>query len=319
MKLKTLYEEAVKIGIQNDLRGEKEINRILEEEKKEFEKLKEDEKLIFDKDRLFNPYTDSRVLYGDLEKDIKKVIVGIDMEVQEVLLTYILNRDNNANIDLIISHHPEGYAYPKLYEMLKIQIDLIIQAGLASSVAENIFSKRISEVEHRLHSVNSERAIDAAKLLNIPFMCIHTIADNCVTKFLNMLFENKKPYRLKELIEILKEIPEYKNSIKKNISPKIFVGSDNNLCGKIFVDMTGGTNGSKDIYEKLADKGISTIVGMHIPEDHIEAVKKANLNVVIAGHIASDNLGLNLLFDEIEKKEKLDFVCVSGFERIKHY
>jgi hypothetical protein len=56
---------------------------------------------------------------------------------------------------------------------------------------------------------------------------------------------------------------------------------------------------------------------MHLTEEHLANAKKASLNAVIAGHIASDVLGLNLLLDQVEKKEKLDFVCVSGFERIR--
>jgi putative NIF3 family GTP cyclohydrolase 1 type 2 len=56
---------------------------------------------------------------------------------------------------------------------------------------------------------------------------------------------------------------------------------------------------------------------MHVTEDHLANAKKANLNVVIAGHIASDSLGLNLLLDEVEKEERLEFVCLSGFERVR--
>ena len=81
--------------------------------------------------------------------------------------------------------------------------------------------------------------------------------------------------------------------------------------------MTGGTEGSKEIFEKYATSGISTLLVMHISEEHLENAKKAKLNVVIAGHISSDVVGLNLLFDELEKEEKLEFVSVSGFERIR--
>jgi hypothetical protein len=56
---------------------------------------------------------------------------------------------------------------------------------------------------------------------------------------------------------------------------------------------------------------------MHFSEAHLENAKKANLNVVIAGHVSSDVLGLNLLFDEIEKEETLQFVGISGFQRIR--
>ena len=81
--------------------------------------------------------------------------------------------------------------------------------------------------------------------------------------------------------------------------------------------MTGGTEGAKEIAEKFSAAGISTLVGMHFSEEYLDNAKKANLNIVIAGHISSDTLGLNLLFDEIEKEEKLEFVNIAGFERIR--
>ena len=317
MKLEQLYRKAVKIGIENDLRGKEEIKKILKEEKEKFDSLKKDELEYYDKDRLLNPFSDSRVLNGELNTEVKKVIVGIDMETGEMLLTYLLNKDLGQKIDLIIAHHPEGYALAQLYDVMKLQADLMASYGINISVAEQLMEKRISEIERRLMPVNHTRAVDAAKVLGIPMMCIHTPADNCVTNYLKKTFEKQKPYKLKDLLKILKNIPEYKKSAKLQVPPKIVSGSENSKCGKIYVDMTGGTEGSKEIFEKYANSGVSTLVGMHLSEEHLENAKKAKLNVVIAGHISSDVLGLNLLFDEIEKEEKLEFVGISGFERMR--
>jgi putative NIF3 family GTP cyclohydrolase 1 type 2 len=317
MKLENLYRKAIKIGIQNDLRGKDEIKKILDEEKENFKKLKDDESEYYDKDRLFNPFSDTRVLNGDLNTDIKKVIVGIDMQVGEILLTYLLNKDLEQKIDLIISHHPEGYALAQLHDVMKLQADLLANYGITISVAEQLMQERISEIERRLMPVNHNRAVDVARLLGIPMMCIHTAADNCVTNFLKKMVEKEKPYKLKDLISLLKGIPEYKKLAKIQVPPKIVSGSENNKCGKIVVEMTGGTEGSKEIFEKYVQSGISTLMGMHLSEEHLKNAKKANLNVVIAGHISSDVLGLNLLFDEVEKEGKLEFVSVSGFERIR--
>ncbi len=317
MKLEKLYKKVVEIGIQNDLRRKEEIPKILKEEKEAYKKLKGEETEFFDKDRFFNPFSDTRVLHGDLNTEVKKMIVGIDMGVGEILLTYLLNKDSNQKIDLIISHHPEGYALARLYDVMKLQADLLANYGITISVAEQLMEKRISEIERRLMPVNHNRAVDVARVLGIPMMCIHTPADNCVTNYLKKTFEKKKPYQLKDLMKILKTIPEYKKLAKLNVPPKIVNGSEDNKCGKIFIDMTGGTEGSKDIFEKYATSGISTLVYMHISEEHLKNAKKANLNIVIAGHIASDNLGLNLLFDKLEKEEKLKFVSVSGFERFR--
>ena len=317
MKLEKLYKKAVEIGIENDLRGKTEIKTILKEEKEKYKKLKDEEAEYYDKDRLFNPFSDTRVLHGDLNTEVKKVVTGIDMEVGEIIFTYLLNKDQDQKIDLIIAHHPEGYALAQLYDVMKLQADLLASYGITISVAEQLLEKRISEIERRLMPVNHNRSVDIARVFGIPMMCIHTPADNCVTNYLKKRFEKEKPYKLKDLMKILKNIPEYKKSAKLQVPPKIVSGSEDSKCGKIFVDMTGGTEGSKEIFEKYANSGVSTLVGMHLSEEHLENAKKAKLNVVIAGHISSDNLGLNLLFDELEKEEKLEFIGISGFERTR--
>jgi putative NIF3 family GTP cyclohydrolase 1 type 2 len=320
MKLKDLYSKAIEIGLRNDVRPREEIDRLLREEKEKYEQLKDKEKETFDSDRLFNPYADSRLLVGDPGTEVHRVIAGIDMEVGEILLTYLLNRDRNERIDLIISHHPEGRALAQLHEVMGLQIDLLTSFGITPSVAEQLMEKRIGEVERRLLPVNHNRAVDVARLLKLPLICLHTPADNCVTKYLTELFREKAPSRLKEVIDLLEELPEYRKSAAGSAPPKILSGSENSRVGKIYVDMTGGTEGSNEIFEKQAQAGISTLVGMHFSEEALEKAKKANLNVIVAGHIASDTLGLNLLLDQLEKEsgKTLEVIGISGFDRIRH-
>jgi len=317
MNLKDFYNAVVETGIEYDLRSRDEIQRLLAEEQVRFEKLDDKEREYFDRDRLFNPFSDTRILHGDVELEVGKAIVGIDMEVGEVLLTYLLNKDQGRKIDLIIAHHPEGYALVRLSDVMKLQSDQMAAYGITLSVAEKLMEKRISEVERRLMPINHNRTVDVARLLGLPMICIHTAADNCVNHFLTRLFEKEKPARLKDILQLLKSIPEYQKAAALQLPPKIVSGSEDSRSGRIVVDMTGGTEGAKEVFEKYAAGGVSTLVGMHISEEHLENAKKANLNVVIAGHISSDSLGLNLLLDSVEKKGLLEFVCVSGFERVR--
>ena len=93
------------------------------------------------------------------------------------------------------------------------------------------------------------------------------------------------------------------------------MGSPENSCGKTVVtEFTGGTNCSKDIYEKMAQAGIGTIVGMHMKEDNREEAEKAHLNIVIAGHMSSDSIGMNLFLDELVKRG-IEVVPCSGLIR----
>jgi putative NIF3 family GTP cyclohydrolase 1 type 2 len=158
--------------------------------------------------------------------------------------------------------------------------------------------------------------VDAARLMEMPFICLHTPADNMVVTFLQKLFDEKKPDTLGELVELLKNIPEYRNAAKDGAGPNILLGSKTRKAGRIFVDMTGGTEGSKDIFGSLTSSGTNTIVVMHLSEEHRKEAEKNHLNVVIAGHIASDNLGVNLLLDEILRDSSINITDCSGFRRL---
>lgn len=314
MKIREIYEKAYKRGIALDPRGVNEVKAELKRAKKDFGDLKDKEKLLFDKERLKNPYSDTRILYGDPGLKVKRVLVGIDMEVGEVLLADRLG-ERGKPIDLILAHHPEGKPMADLYDVMGMQSGILLKYGVPVNVAEDIMDERIKEVERRLMAVNHTRAVDAAKLLDIPFMCVHTPADNAVTTYLQSLFDEKKPVYISDVIDILSEIPEYASASTETLGPKVVCGSARRKVGKVFVDMTGGTGGSKKAFEKLTQAGVSTIIGMHIGEDHRKEAIKNHINVVIAGHISSDNIGVNLMLDHV-LESGIEVVETSGFRRV---
>jgi len=148
-------------------------------------------------------------------------------------------------------------------------------------------------------------------------MCCHTATDNLAANFLKERVEKKDSLmRLEDLLNLLKEIPEYQEAMKIGAGPKIFVGDPERRCGKIAVtEITGGTEGSPKLYEKMANAGIGTVVGMHQSEEHRKEAEAANINVVIAGHMSSDSLGMNLFLDELEKKG-IEIIPCSGLIRV---
>jgi putative NIF3 family GTP cyclohydrolase 1 type 2 len=116
----------------------------------------------------------------------------------------------------------------------------------------------------------------------------------------------------------LKSIPEYFDGLKKGSGPRILIGDPKKKAGRIFVDMTGGTEGPKKIFPRLSQAGVGTIVAMHLSEEHFKQAKMEFVNVIIAGHIASDTLGLNLLLDQLQRADKeIKIIPCSGFVRIK--
>jgi putative NIF3 family GTP cyclohydrolase 1 type 2 len=316
LKLQEFFKLAIQSGIDTDPRGRAVVELELQDTRKAYEELKPEDKATFDQEKLENPYTDSRILYGSPDREVKNILAGIDIETSELLLADRLIQ-KGMKIDLVLAHHPEGRAYANFYEVMKMQADILNRFGVPINVAESQLSGRIKEVERSLMPVNHTRPVDAARLLDIPYVCLHTPADNRVATDLQALFDKELPARLKDVIKLLKQIQEYQEAGRNNAGPRIMVGSDDQRTGRVFVDMTGGTSGSKATLEKLSQSGVGTIVGMHMSEDHRKEAEKHHIHVVIAGHISSDTLGLNLLLDAIEKHGPLNVVECSGFKRIR--
>ncbi|MDP3991146.1 MAG: NGG1p interacting factor NIF3 [Candidatus Nealsonbacteria bacterium] len=327
MTIREIYNLAINKGIEADFRGKEGVEKLLKRKMEKFEKMTLEQKESFDKDSLENPFSDSRILHIAQDKEIKRVLVGIDIEPAEILLAKEIGKfeegsasslvsSRDSAIDLIISHHPLGKGLANLHEVMEMQCGILSQYGVPINVAEGLMKERISEVARGVNGSNHQRTVDTAKLLGFNLMCLHTPCDNLMARFLKDKIEQANPERVEDLIKLLKEIPEYKEATKIGAGPKISSGSEENSCGKIaFTELTGGTEGSPKIYEKMVQAGIGTVVAMHISKEAKKEAETANINIIIAGHISSDSLGINLFLDELEK-QGIEIVPCSGFTRI---
>ena len=94
MKLKEFYNQVVRLGKIADPRTDK-------------AKIKS--------------FPDSAILFGNPNQEVKKIMVGIDIEVAELLLADRIRQ--KEGLDLVIAHHPEGKAYAGLHEPIRIRAD----------------------------------------------------------------------------------------------------------------------------------------------------------------------------------------------------
>jgi len=221
-------------------------------------------------------------------KNIKKVLMGVDMDTAELLLAQQLG------FDCVVSHHPRNTNV----EMVNVLNDHILKLealGVPRNRSQKLLAERKEELSYNLHVANSRRTESAAKLMNMPFMCIHTptdlIGEAIVQNFLDEKFKGKPETKLQDIVEALEEIGEYKNSARK---PVIRVGAKESYAGKIYVLMSGLTGPGPKITKEYFEAGVGTLVLMHIPEKDAKEVKEQAIgNIVVAGHMSSDSLGLN--------------------------
>lgn len=310
LSIQDIYELSIKFGVDTDPRGTEEVEKYLARLNKEFESLSVKEKDLFDKELLTNPYADTRILFGDPQMKISKVFVGIDIGTAELLLAERLNQKGEG-IDLVIAHHPEGIALTTLHEVMPVQTGFFGCCGVPINAAEHILNSEMRKTGYSMAVINYNQAADAARLLEFPFMCIHTPADNAVQHYVENLFKAQNPDTLGDILDILNEEPEYQAAHESSAGPQILNGSRSNRVGKIMVDMTGGTDAGKGIYQKMADAGVGTIVAMHMRDEVKEVLEENHINIVLAGHMSSDSIGMNLILDQIHK-QGVEIIAGSG-------
>ena len=241
-------------------------------------------------------------------ENIKKVAIGVDMELAEMMLA------EKLGADLVITHHPSGGS-PRinLHKVMDNQINTMVKAGVPINKAQKVLQEKKGQVERGLHVSNYDRAVSAAKLLKMPFMGVHTpadiLAETAVQNLLDEKLKDQPKATLKDVIEALETRVEYQKTIAK---PVVRVGSEKDYAGKVVVLMAGGTGGGKDVIKSYFEAGVGTLVCMHMPEDVIKAVKEQNIgNIVVAGHMASDSVGINQFTDALEEKG-IEIIRMSG-------
>jgi hypothetical protein len=227
-------------------------------------------------------------------ENIRKVLIGVDMDTPEIML------GRQLGFDLVVSHHPKADdAVIEFHEVMDIQVDKMVEFGVPINKAQKALQKKKNSVSIGNHVSNYDRASSAAKLLQMPFMNIHMPADligeRFTQKYLDEKLSDQHKATLKDVLDVLNTLDVYSNALA---SPVIRCGAPSDYAGKIAVLFAGGTNGGADVYKAYFDAGVGTIVAMHAPEDVIKAVKEQNIgNIIVAGHMPSDSIGLNAIID----------------------
>lgn len=318
MKLKQLFARAVELGIEADPRGKDGIKRLLKKQKDRYDKLEGKEKEFFDTERLWNPYGDSRIINGNGDEEVRTLMVGIDMETSEMLLADRM-REKGERIDAIMIHHPEGRALADLEQVMPVQVEVLTQVGVPVNHSEAQLRPRMDRIRRAIHADNLFRTERAAELLGFPAFCCHTVSDNLAWGFMEKNICKKQFDCLDDLLNALRDIPEFNAYAKRSNQPLIVNGSGSGRTGKIVAsEFTGGTNGPEEFLEEQSRAGVGTILSMHVTEKTLEEAKKHHVNMVQCSHMASDSLGINLLLDKLSKDIKgFDVLPAAGFIRVK--
>ncbi len=235
-----------------------------------------------------------------VDGEVRRVLVGIDVDVGELLLAHTLGLDG------VIAHHPVGSsARLGITAVIERHASQMVAEGIPQALANQLMLARQQPIARALHSANYDRVVDAARRLPMPLMNIHLAADILARRFLIDFVRattQNAGTTVGELVAALATIPEMAASLVK---PEIWLGAASNRVGRWIVQMAAGTNGGAGIYRTYYEHGINTILAMHLDDRdlrELEHLQRPNTNLIITGHIPSDSIGVNRVIDALAQR-----------------
>lgn len=246
----------------------------------------------------------------DNEKDITKVLAGIDMTATELMIA------KQLGFDCVAQHHPNGIVNKDTGALFaRDHMKKLMECGVPANHAQKLAYSRKTKMHQGMHARNMGNMSSIAKLLDINDLALHTpadiLAERYTQKLLDDLSARKPDCTCQDVIDELLTVREYQEAYDTQ-KPEIWVGNKDSIAGKIYVVMYGVGAPNAEEYNAMADAGIGTFITMHATPEVIEGVKKHNkANLIVAGHMSSDSLGFNQILDAWEAKG-IEIVRING-------
>lgn len=240
---------------------------------------------------------------------LRRLLVGIDVGPAELLIARELGCDG------VLAHHPAGgSATLRFPEVLTRHIDLMVEHGVPREVAREAVGPLISRAVLRAQAANYDHVPSFARLLRMPFLNIHLPLDELGRRIMVAAIERHlaalgREAVVQDVVDALVTLPELAAAPTTVMVP---VGAVDRPAGKVAVVHGAGTNGGAAVAKAYFEHGVSTVVYIHLAPEEAERLRSEGRgNLVVAGHIAADRIGINRYLAELEARG-LELVRASG-------
>jgi len=311
MKLQTMFNKMIEAGRKAAWRDDAVFEAQLAERRREYEGLTGSAKRFFDTERLQNPFGCSRICSGDPETDIRAMAVGINCTLSDLLYVERL-RDQGRRVDAYLSHHgipPAGNAYE---DINNTHLQVLLDYGVEEETARRAVADAIRGYHLRMGGEpwGFERYTDMA------LFCVHNPMDNLFGLHAAQAIAREQPRTVAEVIDVLLDMEEFAISARAGVPPKIAAGSPDADAGHVYIDVLGGICLNDDELTALLATGrVQTVLRLTY-NNCIRVCRQAGVNLVFIPHNAHDNVGINLMLDQLTAEEELDIIPMDLFYRV---
>ncbi len=239
---------------------------------------------------------------------IERVMMGIDIGEAELLLA------KQQGFDCAIAHHPAGgTARVRFHEVLARHQEMMMAHGVPPAVATEAVAELALRREIAGHASNYDRAPAVARLLQLPFMSIHTPLDEIGRQRMVRRLEGCDPAStVGDAIEALRTLGEFQKALT---AIETRLGRKDNPLGRWVVVHGAGTNGGYSVAKAYFSHGADTVLYIHVSPTDLKRLREdpelSGKNLIVTGHIASDSVGINPYVERL-RQEGLEVTCVGG-------
>ncbi|MGH2351914.1 MAG: hypothetical protein ACRDI2_11945 [Chloroflexota bacterium] len=319
MRLKDLYETSIRLGMSLDPRGEAALQTQMARRRQQYEALPAWQQPYYDQERFRNPFGDVRIVNGPEDVELRTIMLGINIGVPELLLADRL-RAQGQRVDAVIAHHTHGIGVsPSLvHDFMPVAVEFLAAEGVPRGEAQRVIDGYIEEKERDLEDFH-RIGPDTARLLHFPLACIHTPADYYIGEGVRPVIEAAQPQTVEDVVRALYAIPEVQSAAHvTGAGPRIMSGTGEWPAGRMLLKFGGGYILPPEAYTLLGQAGVNTVLQIGCGSPHARAAQEAGVAIVRIPHAACDNIGINLLLDDVERElGPLQVIPCNSFERIK--
>lgn len=291
MTIDDIYNLAIQIGIDRDIKKEDELNNLRNSS---------------------TPYSDSGIMRKKSTQEIKRIAVGIDISPFDIFFAKTV-----LHCDLFLSHHPISKAAGEMFEIVQQQTANLDFYGVPKTSVEDEINNAAIEIQRRTAGDNLYQKIQIAEYLDIDILCLHTPIDNITVSVLSKIASLSTCETLGDFVHSLTSIEEFEMATLHGQKPFIAAGKETDALGSIsFSEFVGGEESSNIIFKAMKNADINTIVVPHLSEDFFEEAKRVGLQVIYCGHYATDSIGMNHFLDKLLSKDNtLEIFPLGGLLR----
>lgn len=311
MQLERIYRKMIEVGRKAAWRDAATLEAQLARRRAEYAALTGYEKRYYDQERFRNPFGCSRICAGARDLDVRAMMVGINCTLAGILYAERL-RDKGRRIDAFFAHHgipPSGDLYP---DITNTHYNVLVDFGVPADTARPIVERTIRDYTLRMGNepYGFESHTDLA-LFNV-----HNPIDNLFGLHTTQQIARQRPDTVGDVVELLLGMEEFAIDARSNVLPEIAVGAPGAKAGRIYVDVLGGIClNDEELTALLATGKVDTVVRLAY-NNCIRICREAGVNLIFLPHNAHDNVGINLMLDQVVAEEPIDIVPTDGFYRI---